>query len=243
MQLQHDRSWDMLNQSGLQYMIAIWTKQTSHKVTRVKPQRMLSQCCSCYAFVSVFEIKEKELQVHNSHMSWYMSCPSWHRTGSSWSPVRTLPVAPLWCDLGFVPNSSGNKAAANLRPPPWELKWFSPSIWPSIWPNFFHSNFITSFASEPQCCVWDFCCSLLELSELRKALVFSSLASQCWILTGSGIQNYKNSLHNAGMLTHFWSFFGILPLDPLFFFHHLVLLVYPCIWQIKNCSASLWKPR
>ena len=47
-----------------------------------------------------------------------MSCPNWqwHRTGSSWSPVRTLPVAPLWCDLGFVPNSRGNKAAANLRP-------------------------------------------------------------------------------------------------------------------------------
>ena len=47
-----------------------------------------------------------------------MSCPSWqwHRTGSSWSPVRTLPVAPLWCDLGFVPNSRGYKAAANLRP-------------------------------------------------------------------------------------------------------------------------------
>ena len=30
--------------------------------------------------------------------------------------VRTLPVAPLWCDLGFVSNSRGNKAAANLRP-------------------------------------------------------------------------------------------------------------------------------
>ena len=47
-----------------------------------------------------------------------MSCPSWqwHRTGSRWSPVRTLLVAPLWCDLGFVPNSRGNKAAANLRP-------------------------------------------------------------------------------------------------------------------------------
>ena len=47
-----------------------------------------------------------------------MSCPSWqwHRTGSRWFPVRTLPVAPLWCDLGFVPNSRGNKAAANLRP-------------------------------------------------------------------------------------------------------------------------------
>ena len=40
----------------------------------------------------------------------------WHRTGSRWSPVRTLPVEPLWCDLGFVPNSGGNKAAGNLRP-------------------------------------------------------------------------------------------------------------------------------
>ena len=40
----------------------------------------------------------------------------WHRTGSRWSPVRTLSVAPLWCDLGFFPNSRGNKAAANLRP-------------------------------------------------------------------------------------------------------------------------------
>ena len=31
-----------------------------------------------------------------------MSCPSWqwHRTGYRRSPVRTLPVAPLWCDLG-----------------------------------------------------------------------------------------------------------------------------------------------
>ena len=49
-----------------------------------------------------------------------MSCPSWqwHRTGSRWSPVWTLPVAPLWCDLGFFPNSRGNKAAANLRPGP-----------------------------------------------------------------------------------------------------------------------------
>ena len=47
-----------------------------------------------------------------------MSCPSWqwHRTGSSWSPVRTLLVAPLWCDPGLVPNSRGNKAAANPRP-------------------------------------------------------------------------------------------------------------------------------
>ena len=36
--------------------------------------------------------------------------------GSHWSSVGTLPVAPLWCDLGFFPNSRGIKAAANLRP-------------------------------------------------------------------------------------------------------------------------------
>ena len=54
---------------------------------------------------------------HGSTMIVRMSCPSC-RAGSRWSPVRTLPVAPLWCDLGFVPNSRGNKAAANLRPPP-----------------------------------------------------------------------------------------------------------------------------
>ena len=30
--------------------------------------------------------------------------------------VRIQPVAPLWCDLGFVPNSRGNKAVAKLRP-------------------------------------------------------------------------------------------------------------------------------
>ena len=41
-----------------------------------------------------------------------MSCPSWqgHRNGSSWFPVQTLLVAPLWCDLGIFPNSRGNKA-------------------------------------------------------------------------------------------------------------------------------------
>ena len=52
------------------------------------------------------------------HVQIGMSCPScqWHRTGSSWFPVRTLPVAPLWYDLGFFPNSHGNKAVANLLP-------------------------------------------------------------------------------------------------------------------------------
>ena len=56
----------------------------------------------------------------SSHLCWQwgMSFPSWqwHRTGSCWSPVPTLPVAPLWCDLRFVPNSRGNKAAVNLSP-------------------------------------------------------------------------------------------------------------------------------
>ena len=42
--------------------------------------------------------------------------------GSRWFPGRTLPVAPLWCDLGFVLNSRGNKAAANLRPVMREMK-------------------------------------------------------------------------------------------------------------------------
>ena len=46
-----------------------------------------------------------------------MCFPSWQwqRTGSSWSPVLTLPYRwrPCqWCDLGFFPNSRGNKAAA-----------------------------------------------------------------------------------------------------------------------------------
>ena len=51
-------------------------------------------------------------------LSILMSCPSWqwHRTWSSWSPVWTLQEESLCCDLGFVPNSSGNKAAVNLCP-------------------------------------------------------------------------------------------------------------------------------
>ena len=53
----------------------------------------------------------RDKKYNNSLLSW-----QWHRTGSSWSPVRTLLVEPLWCDLGFVPNSRGNKAAANLCP-------------------------------------------------------------------------------------------------------------------------------
>ena len=45
-----------------------------------------------------------------------MTCPGWqwHKIGYRWSPVRALPVVPLWCDLGFFTNSRDNKAAANL---------------------------------------------------------------------------------------------------------------------------------
>ena len=58
----------------------------------------------------IFRISEKVIP--------YLSCPSWqwHRAGSCWSPVRTLQVAPLWCDLRFFQNSCGNKAAENLCP-------------------------------------------------------------------------------------------------------------------------------
>ena len=67
-----------------------------------------------------------------------MSCPScqWHRTGSHWSPVRTLPVAPLWCDLGFFPNSRDNKVAANLRPK--KIEMFDFGIEPA--PENFHQS-------------------------------------------------------------------------------------------------------
>ena len=38
------------------------------------------------------------------HIGMSQACPSWqwqwHRTRYSWSPVWTLQVAPLWCDLG-----------------------------------------------------------------------------------------------------------------------------------------------
>ena len=33
-----------------------------------------------------------------------------------YNPSVIFPVAPLWCDLGFFPNSRGYKAATNLRP-------------------------------------------------------------------------------------------------------------------------------
>ena len=45
------------------------------------------------------------------------------------------------------------------------------------------------------------------------------------------------------MLILFESFLGILPLDSLFSFHHLVPRDCPRIWHIKNSTVSLWNPR
>ena len=70
-----------------------------------------------FAIPPAFWTNEPFLKLKGLAKSWYNTTytTQWHWTGSRWSPVRTLPVAPLWCDLGFVPNSRGNKAAANLR--------------------------------------------------------------------------------------------------------------------------------
>ena len=71
-------------------------------LTTLSSQTILDLCSLLYRCRDVFSLSYPSRQ--------------WNRTGSCWSPVRILPVAPLWCDLGLVPNSSGNKAAANLGP-------------------------------------------------------------------------------------------------------------------------------
>ena len=43
-----------------------------------------------------------------------VDAPPVHRVQEQW--LTTHQYLPLWCDLGFVRNSRGNKAAANLRP-------------------------------------------------------------------------------------------------------------------------------
>ena len=53
----------------------------------------LTQKWACFTKTATRTIRTKVLG---------MSCPSWQwqRTGYCWSPVRPLPVAPLWCELG-----------------------------------------------------------------------------------------------------------------------------------------------
>ena len=49
------------------------------------------------------------------HTTRYISSRTWYTvTGSRWSPVRTLPVAPLWCDLGFK-SLSANLATSSFK--------------------------------------------------------------------------------------------------------------------------------
>ena len=79
-------------------------------------------------------------------------------------------------------------------------------------------------ASEPQRRVRDFCFSLSDTSELRRALNFPSRASH--------LQEDPKPRKLPARCRHaysFESFLGILPLNSRFFFHHLVLHVCPSI--------------
>ena len=66
----------------------------------------------CLAFPS-FEGCYKLLQVFTSQVSQVFAIAkdvlSKLAMAENWKPVRTLPVAPLWCDLGFLPISRGFK--------------------------------------------------------------------------------------------------------------------------------------
>ena len=124
-----------------------------------------------------------------------MSCPSWqwHRTGSCWSPVRTLPVAPLWCDLGFVPNSRGNKAAVNLHPILPKMSWITleqakfipfgkgacPPFWAKegwgVWGETFPQ--ISSMAAWHRLAIWPI--------GMQNAVLFFSASSALGILLNS----------------------------------------------------------
>ena len=56
----------------------------------------LGTACKNSIPVSRNNNNQKKASLYNG-----MSCPRWqyHITGYRWFPVRTLPVAPLWCDL------------------------------------------------------------------------------------------------------------------------------------------------
>ena len=48
-----------------------------------------------------------------------MSCPSWqwHRTGYCWSPVQSLAMASLWCDLGASAGACQRRPSAAAATP------------------------------------------------------------------------------------------------------------------------------
>ena len=57
-----------------------------------------------------------------------------------------------------------------------------------------------TYASKPQRRVRDFCWSLSDLSEFRRALNFPSRAGHLFIQTGRRVRNHENSLDAAGRL-------------------------------------------
>ena len=76
--------------------------------------------------------------------------------------------------------------------------------------------------------------SLFQTSlRLEKLWIFQ--VGQATFKYGLAVQskNHKNSLHSAGMLILFESFLGILPLNPLVFFHHLVPHVCQAFDKLK----------
>ena len=90
--------------------------------------------------------------------------------------------------------------------------------------------------------VWDFCFSLSDLSELKQALNFPSLACHCFILTGRRIQNHKLPL-----CCRFAHSFRILSWNsasqpPPILFH--ILSKHLTNWKLQSIALEpgiLWK--
>ena len=115
-------------------------------------------------------------------------------------------------------------------------------------PFFFHLALDTlkipvhSHATEHQWRVLDFCLLISALSEVR---LDSNRLSRVWPgrqalnKTGSGIQNYKDSLHTMGMHILLECFFWILLQDPHFqdFFYLVPNVLWPGIWHFKLFCA------
>ena len=90
-----------------------------------------------------------------------------------------------------------------------------------------------SHTSEPQLCVQDFCLSFKELSELKLDLICPSRAYQFWVLTGSKIQNLKNSLHTAGTFFLFEPFLRILSIN-----YYQYLSMHFTLWNVLAICAG-----
>ena len=105
-----------------QTWIQTWTLPPDHRVVKVvsptKPQNKLRRVWIVLGSVEDTKMETcKDTKMETSFFLLLILQVS-RRIKVYWSPVRTLPVAPLWCDLGIFPNSRSTKAAANLSPPP-----------------------------------------------------------------------------------------------------------------------------